>query len=234
MFVAILVVGWMAFAVAMSMLRTPRRPWDVEYVPGGDAEHIQRRHHQLVATPIGEMPAHQRGRIDGRVAARGRLLKAPLTGRSCVYYAIEVAQISHPSLPSLICEERIGVPFTLADPSGEASVDPSSAELALVFDHIERPSSDDPMNAAHDAVLARHGIGSQEVGTTRLQLSEAVIAPGDQLSVIGAGPREPDTTPSCDSPYRASATTRLHVVGSERDPLSILQAPRSAGERCPN
>lgn len=233
MVVAIVIVGWMAFVVATSLLRTPRRPWEVEYVPGGDAEHIQRRHHQLVATPIGELPAHQRGRIDGRVAARGKLLKAPLTGRPCIYYAIEVAQISHPSLPSLICEERIGVPFTLADPSGEASVDPSSAELALVFDHIERPSPDDPMRTTHDAVLVRHGISSQEVGSTRLQFSEAVIAPGDQLSVIGAGPREPDATPSCDSPYRASATTRLHVMGSERDPLSILQAPRSLDERRP-
>lgn len=212
-------VVWGALVVTMGVRRMRRQEANVL------AEvNAWRQHDDLVATPIGELPANEVGHIHGWVAPTGNLLTAPLSGRRCVYYAIEVIQNSNPHYQIRILEERDGVPFTLADSTGEAIVDPACAKLGVRFDHVEYTSWLDRTTTVHDALLARHGVaGKDAFGTRRLEFNEAVIAPGDRLSIVGAGDRRPDTSPSREVLYREPARTRLHLAGTEATPLSILQ-----------
>lgn len=192
----------------------------------GSVRQLKRRHNEFDSTPIAEMPEHQRCGILGRVAPVDELLTAPFTGRPCVYYAIEVLDHRRANLPSRIVEERRGMPFTLSDLTGEATIDPSNAEVAPVFDYCHRPGWRDRPTAQLEAVLARHRTSIQGFGgTRRLLFREAVIAPGDILSVVGAAVRELVHSPRHETTYRSSPM-RLRIAGTLDEPLSILQAPR--------
>ena len=190
----------------------------------GSVRRIKRRHSEYGSTPIAAMPEHHLCGILGRVAPVGELLTAPFTGRPCVYYSIEVLKESN--LPTRVVEEQRGVPFTLSDLTGDATIDPSNAEVAPEFDYCHRSGWHDRPTDRIEAVLARHrtsilGVG----GTRRLLFRESVIAPGDMLSVVGAAVRELDNSPRHETTYRSSPT-RLRIAGSLEAPLSILQKPR--------
>lgn len=191
----------------------------------GSIRRLKRRHSEFDPTPIAEMPEHQLCGILGRVAPAAELLTAPFSGRPCVYYAIEVLDRRRSNVPSRTVEEQRGMPFTLSDLTGEVFIDPSNAEVTPLFDYCHRSGWRDLPTPRIEAVLARHRTGQGFGGTRWLLFREAVIAPGDILSVVGAAVRELDDSRRRETMYRSSPT-RLRIADTPEAPLSILQEPR--------
>ena len=193
--------------------------------PGGiEAWQVKRRHRRTASSAIGELPENELGQITGRVAAFERTLTAPLSGHPCVYYALVVLEYRATTKRWRACvNERRGVSFVLEDRTGRAIIDPSNAQLALDFDHMERLGYFDSATDVQRAILDRHGIRAEGVlFTKRLRFHEAVIAVGDNVAAIGAGIREPDLASPRESDYRAAHPTRLHVTNSASAPLSLM------------
>jgi hypothetical protein len=166
---------------------------------------------------IGELPEDTVGRIVGRVEPTGPMLRAPLTGRACVFYQVKVSGDT-----GTIITEREGVAFRIVDETGAAIVDPRAAEVAVVFDHEARTDIFTAPTAEQSALLARHGERSERwSGIRSLAFSEGVLEPGEDVAILGAGVREPDLHARPESGYREELPTRLRLTSSPRYPLRI-------------
>jgi hypothetical protein len=178
---------------------------------------------------IGELPEGQAGRVIGDAYPLGAKLRAPLTGRDCVYYIAKVDQHYNTGKTSgwknIIKEER-GVPFLLQDPTGRAIVDPTGAEIALDFDNRSTSGTFDDATQIEEDFLERHGKKSQGwVFNKGLRYREAVIHVGERVAVLGEGVREPDPDAPPADGYRGAAPTRLRLTSTPRFPLVISDSP---------
>jgi hypothetical protein len=190
---------------------------------------------QLRATrvwEIGELPENAVGRVIGEVRALDRVLEAPLTGRACVYYVTKVEEqrsTGRGSTWTTLIKERAGVPFLLDDGSGRAIVDPEGAEVALELDSRSRSGTFDDASPAEEAFLERHGRSSKGfLFNKTIRYTEAVIKPGESISVLGSGVREPDPQGTPAEGYRAEPPTRLRLTSSHQHPLVISDDPDDA------
>ena len=173
---------------------------------------------------IGEIPEGTLGRIVGRAGALRETLFAPITGRTCVYYVVELRE-HQADMVTIVREER-GVAFVVEDDSGRAVVEPEGAKLVLTTD--ARTSSGgigDAPTPPELAFLRRHGVG--ERGRV-LTYHEAIIEIGEPVAVVGAGMREHDP----DAPagmYRETAM-RLRMTSGRRHPLVISDDTSTAAD----
>lgn len=178
---------------------------------------LLRRIRRVAPWRIDELPEDRRGRICGRVAPCGELLRAPLTGRRCVFYRVRVVEDD----VAVLVEER-GVPFVLDDGSGRAIVVPDFTEAALHHVQVGAASAGIGINRREAALLARHGQAPNDVvGPRALAFEEALIAPDESITVVGQGTREPDTEALPADPYRGAKPSRLRLASSPRHPLLI-------------
>lgn len=207
---ALLAIGAVRLARAFAGGPPPQRPLE--------ADRVLRQQHGVPPWPIGELPEHRQGRLVGNVRALERTLTAPLSGRACVYYVVLVEQSVFPGWQDRIVERR-GVAFALDDASGRAIIDPARASVALAFDHHEELRALDPATPAQQAVLARHG--HPGAAASRLRFVEAVLSVGERVTVVGIGTRRPHIAWSVESDYRSATPTRMHLAGSDAEPLSI-------------
>lgn len=171
--------------------------------------------------PIAELPEDTLGRVIGRAAQLDGVLTAPITGRTCVFYVVEVLEKRGKSHATLIREET-GVPFVLTDDSGRAIVDPTGAKLALTTDASTTSGSLDDATPVEEAFLARHGKSSRGwVFNKVLTYREAIVEVGERVAILGAGVREPDPDAGPGEGYRGGPPTRLRLTSSSRYPLLI-------------
>jgi hypothetical protein len=166
--------------------------------------------------PVADVPDGKICRIDGIVGEYASTLRAPLSGRACVYYMVLVEESGR------TWTEREGVAFGLEDASGRAVIDPSSARVALLLDHREDLKALRDATPQQDAVLLRHGYDVRGAGD--LIFYEAVIAVGERITVVGAGSRELDGASDRESGFRDPPATRLRVKGSDTEPLCIASS----------
>jgi hypothetical protein len=165
-------------------------------------------------------------RIVGEVLAL-EPLPAPISGRPCVCYAIEVDVLA-PS-PSgdgtqewrRIVTERGGVPFVVTDPSGRARVDPTASELTI--------RTGETTDERHDGAR-RYLLGKGHAPThQRFHLRERIIAAGQRIAVAGMGVRVPDTAPpTAEVGYRSGSDIILAMSGTTKLPLFISDDPAAA------
>jgi hypothetical protein len=135
-------------------------------------------------------------RIEGVVEAMEGTMPAPVSGAACVYFEVEVVEGD----VGVVVDRKIGgMPFIVRDSSGYAIVDPRGATALLAA----RPES----------VLHRRIVGRREKR----------IVPGDTISVIGRGVREPDPDPGqVGGMYRDGPAMRLRLNTSAVFPLHLL------------
>jgi hypothetical protein len=156
--------------------------------------------------PIAEARSAEAARIVGEVQD-GEKLAAPLSGRLCVHYVVMVVRATvmnkaawapvdlgtwrEPPPEQLLREER-GVSFCVVDGSGRALVDSAGAVTELMQDWYTLTEIE-PLTEAQRAFLLRNGLESH-VGRP-LALYEAVLQPGDRVSIQAVGVREPEPEP---------------------------------------
>jgi hypothetical protein len=151
--------------------------------------------------------------MEGTVRTHARTLRAPLSGRACVYY---LALVEEAGVIRLM--ERDGVPFALEDTS-RAIIEPASASVALLLDHREQVRALRKATRRQDAMLARHGYNIP--GADVLVFYEGILLAGERVTVVGAGRRELAGGSSQESDFRSSPPTQLRIAGTDAAQLSI-------------
>lgn len=175
---------------------------------------------------IAEVNSGRLARVVGVVHAAETLV-APLSGERCVYYEVTVRPLDG-STRSIVHEQR-GVPFVLADETGRALVDPAVSR-AFIVQELEESGTFDSSSPRQYELLARHGKASKRaLSRQRIVYREAIIAPGETISVTGEGVREPDPD-APQSGYREPAPTRLRMSGSAQVPLLMSDDPRTLAQ----
>ena len=151
-----------------------RSRYRMHRVPAGTAREVQDR-----------QPVRLRGRVE--VDEARPLLRAPLSGRECVAYRVNVTQQEGRSMPALIIDRYETVAFWVQDATGRAYVRgdaicwPEMKTLADVnaFSEVSEP---------FERYLRQFGHRSRGLVFTRpTEFEEGVILPGDEVVVAGLG-----------------------------------------------
>ena len=166
---------------------------------------------------LGDLSEKGRAKIKGHVRPGNQLLKAPLTGRDCVFYALDVAEWFNGTKTPLI-EEVSKAQFYLDDTTGSIAADPSEVDFVLQSRLVRGHSSD--YLGVHRALLKRHGYGMlDEYGELRsLSFHERIIAPGDEITALGSIRYESD--PQGAAGYREQP--RKRILGADSKHALLL------------
>jgi len=165
------------------------------------------------------------GRFTGVVEAFGTgTMKAPISGKPCVYFELVVARESggKSRTPSTVFEDRGGVPFVVRDDSGRAVVDPANARVAVEPSETKELRDADAL----ETYLVSKGFSTSWFLSPSVTYNERLIEVGETVHVFGAGTREPDPDGAPEG-YRASMPTRLRVADSPAQRLAISDDPRA-------
>lgn len=186
---------------------------------------LRRRFKKAAAFSIDALPEDTLGRITALAQPLGDTLMAPVSGRPCVLWVLEVIENLGEDWPSLrILRAQRGVPFVLEEDGARAIVEPESAVASLVFDHTSQ-SYGARADELQKRVLSEYLAHRDFTHTVDLAFHEAIIEVGEKVSVVGSGTREPDPH-AASAAYRDGGRTRLRLTSSEKYPLSITDDPR--------
>jgi hypothetical protein len=176
------------------------------------------------ACALGEIPEGRLVRVTGKIVPhRARVLEAPLSGRLCAYYSLEVDgwpyRLIGRSRRTSIVGEQEAVSFVLSANGASVVIDPTDAWISSGFDHVvdRRDGRLDERVRALYRRLARPRISRWE----RLVFREAILAIDERVTVFGAAMDEPDRDAGSAGGYRDGAPTHFVFRGSARFPLVI-------------
>ncbi|ACY12840.1 hypothetical protein Hoch_0199 [Haliangium ochraceum DSM 14365] len=182
----------------------------------------RRRFQRVPLTTTRSFDERAVGRLVGDVRAIERALRAPLSGRPCVYYWVELS-VYEGRFRRRLCGEERGRSFALDDGHGSALLDPADAELVIG----ERSRYCDGLGADAaevQAFLARHACECPPPLRASLVAVEMVLEPGARVAVIGRGVRESDPDPRAARGYRDSGE-RVVLSSTPREPVRVSDDP---------
>lgn len=168
---------------------------------------------------IARAPEHATVEIRGRVGA-AEPLRAPFSRRECVYYRVEVNQLTWYEHRQWTLADRTD--FTVDDGTGRATVIAERFAFNIVADYValERASHLSPQILA---VLHQHSCRLAELA--QVEILEEALELGDTIDIVGRGAREPDPIPrGGERTYRDPQPTVLVfsadglAVGQQREP----------------
>lgn len=153
----------------------------------------RRRLKNLESSPIANATEGSLVKVRGTLALAGSTdLDAPLTGRRCVGYVVEVKERRQAGADAnwvtLVMKED-AVAFVVEDATGRALVNTEGAHLVLVRDgHVRTGELSDCAERAQK-FLVELGTPSENALWTRksLRYEEGVLEPGEEVSVMGVG-----------------------------------------------
>ncbi|MBK9033024.1 MAG: hypothetical protein IPL61_17440 [Myxococcales bacterium] len=158
-------------------------------------------------------------RVVGAVVATHATLTAPMTGRRCAGYEVEIALYVGGRAPwSLVALERRSSDLVIADATGVAIVELAGAviddEVSLRIGHAGAATPD------MLALCAR--VDAPPPGRGRLRYQERALEVGAEVAVIGRAVREPDPDGHHRvTGYREGPPTRLRFTGTAARPLRV-------------
>lgn len=181
---------------------------------------IRWRARRLPVTPIDRAGDGVRVKIVGRLEAGKRPLEAPISGRACVAWTVEVQEGSN--LRTIVLEGQTQ-DFVLHDGSGRtAIVRTAGARVAFGTDAWMAPAQ--PSERMR-AFLRRHRRPeSGDPGSpSPYRYRESVLEPGEAITVVGMAQLEIDPSESAGS-YR-EPPLRVVIGAAPSAPLWILDGP---------
>jgi hypothetical protein len=171
-------------------------------------------------TPIAGLKDGQRAKISGVVSAIAPTVASPIGGRACVGFRVEVKRLDRQVMPVVMERETCGV-FSVSDDTGKVDVE-GPLFLGLDFEQgwvIVPPDRRPYLEAA--------GVRTTGVFfSRRFAFREALIRPGDRVSVLGLATFEPD--PGEPAAGFRSPAFRAHLVGSKAEPVIVADAQAAA------
>jgi hypothetical protein len=189
---------------------------------------FRRRFRKTPAFTIAELPEDTVGRITGVAQPLdGAVLTGPISGRPCLYWAIEVIEMLGEDWQTRgLIDARRGIPFVLAQDGHRALVDPAAVITNLIFDHENKSSGLYGIDKLQKAVIDEFVPHRSWQYTELLVFREAIVEVGEKISVVGSGTREPDPDAAQAVGYREGTRTRLRLTGSTQHPLALTDDPR--------
>lgn len=193
-----------------------------------DSQKIKRALRNAALFSIEDFPDGTQGKVAGDLVLSDRELVAPLSGRLCAYYCIKVEEYrSHGKSGSWydIINEEDSVDFVLDDGTGRAIVMVAGAKTAITTDHESNSGTFDNPTRTERNYLESHGKEGQGwVFNKKLRYTEAILEPGERVSVFGYGSKEPDPD-AAPSGYREMQPMRLRISGNVDYPPMISDCP---------
>jgi hypothetical protein len=173
-------------------------------------------------------------RVTGRVHAGGQLIRAPVSGRSCVAFHLLIEEWRTAgrfvSQWDVLLELQDVRPFSIVDETAEAMVDPGGpTSVVLVFDRIGPSRRFDEVDRAQftqlKQVLKSAGISTTTFfgGSKVLRFREGVLEEGEEVSAGARGVGE--IRPDGERLGLREPPTRVVLRGSAEEPLLISDSP---------
>jgi hypothetical protein len=169
------------------------------------------------------------GKIVAKIAPLGKTLRAPLSGRVCVYYHVQVEQKiagNRPPIWQTILDEEEAGDVILNDGDHYALIDTELTRTYLVKDvKLESGFKKDPSPALKQ-YLAKHGVGNYNwLGLNKdLRFKEGVLEKNEVVIVSGLGTWRNREELGLDVP----AEKVLHVCAPKPEPLFMSDELSSA------
>ncbi len=175
-------------------------------------------------------------RLVGTVQAGTRTLSAPLSGRACGYFDVQVqVRVSRgkSSHWRSLFHEIESVDFVLDDGSGQAQIQTQHFSCAVVRDHHRTSGTFNDAGEDLIELLARHGHEpTNMLGMNKtMRYDEGVLEPGEQIAVIGRARWEDDPSPGAVAPasggYRGSNRAKRLVLEASDQPVHASDDPKA-------
>ena len=175
---------------------------------------------------INGFPDRNHAKIVGSLVLMTEQLEAPISGRPCAYYSVEVFERRKDSDGDEVWRSvftvQEGVDFMLDDGTGEAIVGVESAKVILSNDHeSDSGTFDDEATERQQRFLIEHEHKAGQFLIRGLRYTEAILEPGEFVAVVGYGTRKLDSKALASVGYRDQPPMQLHLQGSARYPLMI-------------
>ncbi|HEY0714543.1 MAG TPA: hypothetical protein VGF45_17795, partial [Polyangia bacterium] len=164
-------------------------------------------------------------RVSGFVQPRDQLLRAPMSDRACVAYALEVQREGGRGIWFDVLDLRDVCTFDLIDRGDRVLVAPDSHYGVALIDaqSWKEPKYVDERNRLHE-LLEQHDVALQaewfDVGYD-FRYREAVLRPGESVSVGGCAVREVD--PHGTREGLRSPPTSIVIRGTESVPVLLSE-----------
>ena len=170
-------------------------------------------------------------RVTGTVvAASDELKEAPLSGRPCVLYDVEVDQRRNQGRNSawvpVIREKDFVASFWLEDDSGRALVQFDWPEVVLTRDANFRSGILKEPKPRLREYLSSHGESAQGIVFNKdLRYREGALEPGEQVTVLGVAHLEPDPDPAATADGYRGRAMRLVLRSPEDGEMLLSDVP---------
>ena len=168
-------------------------------------------------------------RVRGEVKHLERELKAPLSGRPCVYWRVQ-ASVQRWSEPrgryrtrqaywQDAVDHSEGVPFVLADGTGQCAVDPALGTAAIGTPKRLDVQRGQAMPSAMAVMLTDQQVTIDEIRGEVWRFEEQIVGVGQTVVVVGAGRRAQRTGVHGETSYRDSQAAWVVLDGNELELL---------------
>ena len=204
---ALILVGAVAFILSLSVVVAWQQP----------RSRGRRAVARLKSTPIGEVKDGRWAKVTGLAGVDGPLLTSPLGREACIGFWLEV-QPTDQNESHVVTKEDCSA-FSITDDTGRIHVEgPFMVALELENDWVTVPRE-------HFGLLEAAGVKTSDlVRDGKFAFREALLRPGDRVSVLGQALLEPDSgsrTARSDSPARIR-----RMRGSRRQPVIVAHAKK--------
>lgn len=183
---------------------------------------IKRKLRRAKRIPIKDFPDGGVAKIVGRLDYVGRPFNAPLTGRRCAQYLVEVEEKDGSGEWERLTEEEAGQDFFLDDGTGEALIKLQDARIAVTKDRDYSSGTFKDATPRQERFLFSKGEKSTGfLGFNRsLRYKEGVLRRREDVAVYGVGRWKKDDE---------GGPERLVLAGTSRVPLCVSDDPGVLG-----
>ena len=180
-----------------------------------EAARIRRALKAAPRVDIARVQQGQVAKIAGAVRPLGEPLRAPLTGRACVFYEVTVEEYRSSGKSGRwveIIKDVDAQDFLLEDGTGRAVVKTAGMKVLPVKDRELKSGFLNDASPVLEDFLRQHGQSSQGwVFNKNLRYKEGVFEPGERVTVLGQCRWEQDPDPSAAGQGYRDTPRRLVV-----------------------
>lgn len=166
------------------------------HLRGSDQPDAGAERPELDVVPLAKAPMHETIGLRGIVKAAGDVLEAPLTGRPCIAYEVEVRSPIFGEEGELIHRASAHVPFTLHEDDGTVATLREAATTDVDLAPDRRGNTESEPNERLVALLKAAGFDSYTATTPTddYHWSEGIVRAGDRLTVYAQLTPAPEAT----------------------------------------
>lgn len=194
-----------------------------------EAAKIRRALRAARRVPIAEVREGEVVRVTGRVRGVSELLRAPLSGRPCVFFEVTVEEYRSSGKSGRwvrILREQEAMDFLVEDGTGKALVRADGMRVLAQRDHEQSSGTFNDATPELEAFLARHGEKSTGwIFNRRLRYREGIFEPGETVTVLGEAHWEQDPDPETAGTGYRDVPKRLVLRPRPQGPVIASDEP---------